>query len=115
MAEANDVEYRAHLDTYTGFNKLVMFTLLWVVLLLSSMALGLVAHVGFPGGPGRRRHDRPAGRLRPSGRLHRLELRREGRATRQSSRLKSSGPRASSSLKLMSELEARGPKSMNPL
>ncbi len=47
MAEANDVEYRAHLDTYTGFNKLVMFTLLWVVLLLSSMALGLVAHVGF--------------------------------------------------------------------
>ncbi|WP_428660153.1 aa3-type cytochrome c oxidase subunit IV [Reyranella sp.] len=47
MAEANDAEYRAHLDTYTSFNKLVMFMLLWIVLLLSSMALGLVAHVGF--------------------------------------------------------------------
>jgi len=47
MAEANNAEYRAHLDTYTSFNKLVMFTILWVILLLSSMALGLVAHVGF--------------------------------------------------------------------
>jgi hypothetical protein len=47
MAEASNAEYRAHLDTYTSFNKLVLFTLLWVVLLLSSMALGLVAHVGF--------------------------------------------------------------------
>ena len=47
MAEASNAEYRAHLDTYTSFNKLVMFTILWVLLLLSSMALGLVAHVGF--------------------------------------------------------------------
>jgi hypothetical protein len=47
MAEASNAEYRAHLDTYTSFNKLVMFTVLWVILLLSSMALGLVAHVGF--------------------------------------------------------------------
>jgi hypothetical protein len=47
MAEASNAEYREHLDTYTSFNKLVMFTILWVMLLLSSMALGLVAHVGF--------------------------------------------------------------------
>ena len=47
MAEASNAEYRAHLDTYTSFNKLVMFTILWIILLLSSMALGLVAHVGF--------------------------------------------------------------------
>ena len=65
MAEASNAEYRAHLDTYTSFNKLVLFTILWIVLLLSSMALGLVAHVGFLSvRPGRRRHDRPAGRLR---------------------------------------------------
>lgn len=47
MSEESKAEYRAHLDTYTSFNKLVLFTLLWVVLLLSSMALGLVANVGF--------------------------------------------------------------------
>ena len=47
MAEASNAEYRAHLDTYTSFNKLVLFTILWVLLLLSTMALGLVAHVGF--------------------------------------------------------------------
>ena len=47
MAEASNAEYRAHLDTYTSFNKLVLFTILWILLLLSSMALGLVAHVGF--------------------------------------------------------------------
>jgi hypothetical protein len=47
MAEASNAEYRAHHDTYTSINKLVLFTLLWVVLLLSSMALGLFAHVGF--------------------------------------------------------------------
>ncbi len=46
MAEESNAEYRAHLETYTSFNKLVLFTLLWVVLLLSSMALGLVAHAG---------------------------------------------------------------------
>ncbi len=47
MSEESNAEYRAHLETYTSFNKLVLFTLLWIVLLLSSMALGLVAHVGF--------------------------------------------------------------------
>jgi len=47
MAEASNAEYRAHLDTYTSFNKLVLFVILWVVLLLAAMALGLVAHVGF--------------------------------------------------------------------
>ena len=41
MAEVQD-EYRAHMDTYTSFNKLVLFTILWIVLLLVSMALGLV-------------------------------------------------------------------------
>lgn len=46
MAEASTAEYRAHLDTYSSFNKLVLFTILWIVLLLASMALGLVAHVG---------------------------------------------------------------------
>ena len=46
MAEATQEEIRAHMDTYTSFNKLVLFTILWVILLLSSMALGLVAHVG---------------------------------------------------------------------
>ena len=46
MAEATQEEIRAHMDTYTAFNKLVLFTILWVILLLSSMALGLVAHVG---------------------------------------------------------------------
>ena len=41
MAEVQD-EYRAHMETYTSFNKLVLFTILWIVLLLVSMALGLV-------------------------------------------------------------------------
>jgi hypothetical protein len=45
MVEAAQDEYRAHLDTYTSFSKLVMFMVLWIVLLLSSMALGLIAHV----------------------------------------------------------------------
>lgn len=47
MSEESNADYRAHLDTYTSFNKLVLFTLLWVVLLLASMALGLVANAGF--------------------------------------------------------------------
>ena len=42
---ADDAQYRAHLATYTAFNKLVLFVILWVVLLLSSMALGLVGGV----------------------------------------------------------------------
>ena len=31
--------------TYTSFNKLVTFTVLWIILLLVSMALGLIAHL----------------------------------------------------------------------
>ena len=46
MAEATQEEVRAHMDTYSSFNKLVLFTVLWVILLLASMALGLVAHAG---------------------------------------------------------------------
>jgi hypothetical protein len=46
MAEATQDEIRAHMDTYTAFNKLVLFVILWVILLLSSMALGLIAHIG---------------------------------------------------------------------
>jgi hypothetical protein len=42
MADATQDNYRAHLDTYTSFNKLVLFTILWIILLLASMALGLV-------------------------------------------------------------------------
>jgi hypothetical protein len=46
MAEATQQEVREHMETYTAFNKLVLFMILWIVLLLSSMALGLVAGVG---------------------------------------------------------------------
>ena len=46
MAEATQDEIRAHTETYNAFNKLVLFTILWVILLLSSMALGLIAHIG---------------------------------------------------------------------
>ncbi len=46
MADATQEEIRVHTETYTAFNKLVLFTILWVILLLSSMALGLIAHVG---------------------------------------------------------------------
>ena len=45
MAEATNEEMRAHMETYKGFSKLVMFMILWLVLLLSCMALGLVGHV----------------------------------------------------------------------
>jgi hypothetical protein len=41
----NSAEYRAHLATYNSFNKLVLFMILWIVLLLSCMALGLVGGV----------------------------------------------------------------------
>jgi len=44
MAEVQD-DYRAHMETYTSFNKLVTFTILWIVLLLVSMALGLVGNL----------------------------------------------------------------------
>ena len=46
MAEATQQEVPEHIETYTAFNKLVLFMILWIVLLLSSMALGLVAGVG---------------------------------------------------------------------
>jgi len=45
MAEADNTEYRAHLATYTAFSKLVLFMILWLVLLLSTMALGLIGGV----------------------------------------------------------------------
>jgi hypothetical protein len=43
MADAKD-DYPAHLNTYNSFNKLVLFTILFVVLLLACMALGLVGN-----------------------------------------------------------------------
>ncbi len=45
MAEASSDEYRAHVGTYTAFSKLVLFMIVWIVLLLASMALGLVGHL----------------------------------------------------------------------
>jgi hypothetical protein len=42
MADAQDSDYPAHLGTYNAFSKLVLFSILFIVLLLSSMALGLV-------------------------------------------------------------------------
>jgi hypothetical protein len=42
MADAQDSNYTAHLSTYTAFSKLVLFSILFIVLLLSCMALGLV-------------------------------------------------------------------------
>ena len=45
MAEATTQELREHMETYTAFSKLVLFVILWLVLLLSCMALGLVAGV----------------------------------------------------------------------
>jgi hypothetical protein len=44
MAE-HQHDFRAHANTFAAFNKLVLFTILWVVLLLSSMALGLIGHL----------------------------------------------------------------------
>ena len=44
MAEAKD-DYPAHVATYTSFSKLVTFSIIWIVLVLVSMALGLVAHL----------------------------------------------------------------------
>ena len=43
MADAQD-DLPAHLKTYESFNKLVLFTILFIVLLLASMALGLVGN-----------------------------------------------------------------------
>ena len=44
MADVQD-DYRAHVQTYTSFNKLVLFTIPLIVLLLACMALGLVGHL----------------------------------------------------------------------
>ncbi len=44
MADAQD-DYPDHLATYTAFNKLVLFSILFLVLLLACMALGLLANV----------------------------------------------------------------------
>ena len=43
MADAQD-DLPAHIKTYESFNKLVLFTILFIVLLLASMALGLVGN-----------------------------------------------------------------------
>jgi hypothetical protein len=45
MADASNDDYAAHLATFTAFSKLVTFMIVWLVLLLSAMALGLVGHV----------------------------------------------------------------------
>lgn len=45
MAEAAQDGYRAHQQTYQAFSKLVLFMILWLVLLLCSMALGLLGHL----------------------------------------------------------------------
>lgn len=44
MADSQD-DYPAHLKSYNSFNKLVTFSLLWIVLILASMALGLVGNM----------------------------------------------------------------------
>ncbi len=44
MADSQD-DYPSHLESYHSFNKLVTFTLLWIVLVLVSMALGLVGNM----------------------------------------------------------------------
>lgn len=43
MADAQD-DFPAHLSTYQSFNKLVLFMILFIIVLLSSMALGLVGN-----------------------------------------------------------------------
>jgi nitrate reductase NapE component len=45
MADQND-DLPAHVQTYESFSKLVLFMILFVVLLLSCMALGLVGNLG---------------------------------------------------------------------
>jgi hypothetical protein len=46
MAEASSDEFRQHTATYTAFSKLVTFMILWLVLLLGTMAMGLVGGAG---------------------------------------------------------------------
>lgn len=45
MADAQD-DISAHLATYNAFNKLVLFGILFIILLLACMALGLVGGMG---------------------------------------------------------------------
>jgi small-conductance mechanosensitive channel len=45
MAEATQEEFREHQETYQAFSKLILFMILWLVLLLGTMALGLVGGV----------------------------------------------------------------------
>jgi hypothetical protein len=45
MADTQE-DFRAHLSTYQGFSKLVLFVILFIVLLLVCMALGLVGNSG---------------------------------------------------------------------
>jgi hypothetical protein len=45
MADTND-DLPAHVQTYQSFGKLVLFSILLIVLLLSCMALGLVGNLG---------------------------------------------------------------------
>jgi len=46
MTDAQD-DLPAHMQTYQSFSKLVLFSILFIVLLLSCMALGLVGSSGF--------------------------------------------------------------------
>ena len=44
MTDVQD-DLPAHVQTYQSFNKLVLFSILFIVLLMSCMALGLVGNV----------------------------------------------------------------------
>ena len=46
MTDVQD-DFPAHEQTYQSFSKLVLFSILFIVLLLSCMALGLVGSSGF--------------------------------------------------------------------
>ena len=46
MADAQQEDISAHLSTYNSFNKLVLFGILFIILLLACMALGLVGGMG---------------------------------------------------------------------
>ena len=46
MADTQQDDYRAHVSTYQSFSKLVLFTILFIVLLLACMGLGLVGSSG---------------------------------------------------------------------
>ena len=46
MTDVQD-DLPAHVQTYQSFNKLVLFAILFIMLLLSCMALGLVGSSGF--------------------------------------------------------------------